>query len=60
LVEQTILAIRDQPPEGLRRTPGRHPPSSITSHVIPCSNSLTRLAPLPRARFTRCSSAISD
>ena len=32
-IVQRILEIREQPPENLHRTPGRHPPSSITCAV---------------------------
>lgn len=48
LVEETLLAIRDQPPEGLRRTPG---PKAINSYLQ--RDETLQALDLARSRSTR-------
>jgi len=49
LVEERILAIRDQPPEGLQRTPG---PKAILYYLLRDHDLHTSAVPLPRSSRT--------
>ena len=52
-VAERILQMRDEPPEGLRRTPGRHPRCSTTCPAIPsCKASDCRAPAAPSMGFS--------